>query len=56
MNVMGSYAVEKEGMHDGLPVAEVEGDRDEDDMAVFGKRQQLKVHFRRGHEIRRADI
>ena len=56
MNVMGSYAAEKEGMHDGLPVAEVEGDRDEDDMAVFGKRQQLKVRFRRCHEIRRADI
>ena len=54
---MGSYAVDKEGMNDGLPMAEVEGDRDEDDMAVFGKRQQLKVHFRRrGHEIRRADI
>lgn len=53
---MGSYAVDKEGMNDGLPMAEVEGDRDEDDMAVFGKRQQLKVLFRRGHEIQRADI
>ena len=42
---MDSYAAEKEGMHNGLPVAEVEGDRDEDDMAVFGKRQQLKVRF-----------
>ena len=42
---MGSYVVDKEGMHDGLPVAEVEGDRDEDYMAVFGKRQQLRVRF-----------
>ena len=57
IRVMGSHAVDKEGMNDGLPVAEVEGDRDEDDMAVFGKRQQLKVLFRRrGHEIRRAEI
>lgn len=42
MDVAGSYAA-KEGLQDGVPVAEVEGDRDEDDMAVFGKRQQLKV-------------
>ena len=42
MDVVGSYAA-KEGLQDGVPVAEVEGDRDEDDMAVFGKRQQLKV-------------
>ena len=47
VSIMGSYAAEKEGKHDGLPVAEVEGDRDEDDMAVFGKRQQLKVRFSR---------
>ena len=53
---MGSYAVEKEGMHDGLPMAEAEADRDEDDMAVFGKRQQLKVRLRRGHDTRPADI
>ena len=55
-HVMGSYTAEKDGMHDGLPVAEVEGHRDEDDMAVFGKRQQLKVRFRRGHEFPGADI
>ena len=42
MNVRRSYAV-KEGLHDGLPAAEAEGHRDEDDLAVFGKRQQLKV-------------
>ena len=42
MYVMGSYAA-KEGLHDGLPTAEGEGYRDEDDLAEFGKRPQLKV-------------
>ena len=42
MDVMGSYAA-KEGLHDGLPTAEGEGHRDEDDLAEFGKRPQLKV-------------
>lgn len=39
---MGSYTA-KEGLHEDLPVAEAEGYRDEDDLAVFGKRPQLKV-------------
>lgn len=39
---MGSYAV-KEGLHSELPVVEAEGYRDEDDLAAFGKRPQLKV-------------
>ena len=56
ISVMGSYEAEKEGVYDGLPVAEVEGDRDEDDMAAFGKRQQLKVRLCHGQGIRRADI
>ena len=42
MDIMGPYAA-KEGLQDGLPTAEVNGDRDEYDLAVFGKRQQLKV-------------
>ena len=42
-NTMGIYAT-KEGMGDGLPVAEARGgDQDEDDLALFGKRPQLKV-------------
>ena len=39
---MGSYAA-KEGLHDGLSAVEAEGYRDEDDLAAFGKRPQLKV-------------
>ena len=42
MDIMGSYAA-KEGLQDSLPTAEISGDRDEYDLAVFGKRQQLKV-------------
>ena len=42
MDVMGSYAA-KEGLDNGLPVAEAEDHQDEDDLAVFGKRPQLKV-------------
>ena len=42
VDIMSSYAA-KEGLQDGLPTAEVSGDRDEYDLAVFGKRQQLKV-------------
>ena len=33
----------KEGLRDGLPSAEARGDQDEDDLALFGKRPQLKV-------------
>lgn len=42
MDVMSPYAA-KEGLQDCLPAAEGNGDRDEDDLAVFGKRPQLKV-------------
>ena len=42
MDIMDPY-VAKGGLQDGLPTAEVSGDRDEYDLAVFGKRQQLKV-------------
>ena len=42
IDIMGPYAA-KERLQDGLPTAEVSGDRDEYDLAVFGKRQQLKV-------------
>lgn len=42
VDIMNPYAA-KEGLQDGLPMAEVNGDRDEYDLAVFGKRQQLKV-------------
>ena len=42
MDIKGSYAA-KEGLHNGLPTAEPEGHRDEDDLAKFGKRPQLKV-------------
>ena len=42
MDIMGPYAA-KEGLRDGFPTAEVSSDRDEYDLAVFGKRQQLKV-------------
>lgn len=41
---MGSYAA-KEGLHGELPVVEAEGYRDEDDLAAFGKRPQLKVRY-----------
>ena len=42
MDAMGSYEA-KEGLHNGLPTAEVEGDRDVDELAEFGKRPQLMV-------------
>lgn len=42
VDIMGSYAA-KEGLHEDLPVVEAEGYRDEDDLAVFGKRPELKV-------------
>ena len=42
MDIMGPYAA-KERLQDSLPTAEVSGDPDEYDLAVFGKRQQLKV-------------
>lgn len=41
-DIMGIYSA-KEGLHDGLPTAEANGDRDEEDLAAFGKRPQLKV-------------
>ena len=41
-NNIDVYAA-KEGFHHGLHVAEANGDPDEDDLAFFGKRQQLKV-------------
>lgn len=42
MEVVRDYAAE-EGLHDSLPAAEAEGDRDENDLAVCGKGPQLKV-------------
>lgn len=42
MDVVGSYAT-REALRDGPPAAKANGDRDEDDLAVFGKRPQLKV-------------
>ncbi|KAL9137903.1 MAG: hypothetical protein Q9175_000897 [Cornicularia normoerica] len=41
MDITGPYAA-KEGLQDGLPAAELNGDRDEDGLAVFGKRALLK--------------
>ena len=42
-NHMGLYGT-KEGLREGLPIAEARGgDQDEDDLALFGKRPQLKV-------------
>ncbi len=42
MDIKSPYAA-TEGMHNGLSMAESKGDQDEDDMAQFGKRPQLKV-------------
>lgn len=41
MEAMGPYA-NKGGSHDS-PMAEHKGDQDEIDLAIFGKRPQLKV-------------
>lgn len=46
MDITGPYAA-KEGLQDGLPAAELNGDRDEDGLAVFGKRALLKVRLPR---------
>lgn len=43
-DIVGPHTA-KEGLHDDLPAAEAKGDRDEDDLAVFGKRPQLKVRL-----------
>lgn len=42
IKAMGPY-VAKEGLHDDLLVTGANGDWDEDDLAVFGERPQLRV-------------
>ena len=43
MEAMGPYTAANGGLPDKEPSSEAKGDRDENDLAVFGKRQQLKV-------------
>lgn len=40
MDIREPYTA-KEGLHDGFPTAEANDDRDEHDLAVFGKRQYV---------------
>ena len=42
MEAMGPYTTDGK-LQDDLPAAEAKSDRDENDLAVFGKRPQLKV-------------
>lgn len=42
METMGPYVANGD-LHDKEPSSETKGDRDENDLAVFGKRQQLKA-------------
>ena len=42
MEAMGPYVANGD-LHDKSPSSEVTGDRDENDLAIFGKRPQLKV-------------
>lgn len=42
MEAMGPSAKNGE-LHDGSPMAEAKGNQDEIDLAMFGKRPQLKV-------------
>ena len=41
---MGPLATNR-GLHDVIPTAEAKGDQDENDLAAFGKRPQLKVRL-----------
>jgi len=50
MNKGGNFSMEAMGpsakngeLHDGSPMAEAKGNQDEIDLAIFGKRPQLKV-------------
>ena len=43
MDALGPYAVNGDS-NEGLPRSESKGDQDAIDLAVFGKKAQLKVH------------
>ena len=48
LNAMGRYEA-NEGSPDGIPRSESKGDQDNIDLAMFGKRPQLKVSLRACH-------